>query len=549
MKPTLYLLIAALLAALPAWAQWPTSPDERLVVSSGLRSEIVSDGANGAFVVIKCSGGGYLSDCYVQRIDQDGYLQYPVPLHLDCGTGEVVFDFHVVTDGEGGAIIGVMEDCYQGGEWYGRLSVYHLDANGDTIYWNVSSNASGRIAEQEYFVMKADSMGGAYMAYGDISDCRIQRFGPQGERLMGDEGTPFYPEGIAYPAPYDLTMDADRIASYISCRGDTLRGYKFLPDGTALWGSSGVIIPDLGYFTQMALDGTGGFVEIYRKYMGGINPYRLYANRIDSQGTAIWGPGGIFLAEINWYKDIQCHYPYAYIGWTPDTLNYGPSKLQKLDYQGNIQWPEPKDIFSTTGFQGEVVMADANGTGLLFFTRQSLTGLPPYRLYAQKMDYDGIRLWPEEGVQINANQSVFYLRLDSNGSGGGIYTWMEIDPTYGQLICAALVNTWGELGVVGIFPQNNPKPLPQQFITLFPNPVNSQSKLQLPAAISPGEYFQIRLCNVQGQVVFSMGRRHDGPIIPMGTIWPGWPDLPSSIYWLNVQTARESWYARFIYLK
>ncbi|HEX7343413.1 MAG TPA: hypothetical protein VF398_04055, partial [bacterium] len=281
MKPTPYLLLVALcacttlwLTALPAWAQWPTSPEERLVVSSGLRSEIVSDGTGGAFVVIKASGGGYQSSCYVQKIDQNGYLQYPVPLHLDCGYGEVVFDFHVVTDGEGGAIIGVMEDCYQGGEWFGRLSVYHLDANGDTIYWNISSNASGRIPEQEYFVMAADSAGGAYLAYFDYGDFIIQRIGSQGELLFGNDGILFN-VGTAYPLPYDLTMQANLGACYITCRGDTLRAYEFLPDGTALWGSSGVIIPDLGYFSQMAVDGNGGFVEIYRKYMGGVNPYRL----------------------------------------------------------------------------------------------------------------------------------------------------------------------------------------------------------------------------------------------------------------------------------
>lgn len=56
---------------------------------------------------------------------------------------------------------------------------------------------------------------------------------------------------------------------------------------------------------------------------------------------------------------------------------------------------------------------------------------------------------------------------------------MEIDPTYGQRICAAMVNAEGQMGIVLGMDENQKPSLPYR-VTLhpaFPNPFNSTAVL------------------------------------------------------------------------
>jgi hypothetical protein len=389
-----FLAALLILLPLPSPAQWPTSPDERLILGYGFETESVSDGNGGAFVAFMTNLAWPQNYCFFQRVDREGYPQFAAPIYLYSGLGSLVFDFHAVTDGQGGAIIGILELCGEDPNWYGRLSLFRYNHESEIVYWNLPVNASGAVPEYDYFYLAPDSAGGVYVGYVGYGDFRIQHIGPLGERLWGDDGIDLEVNGPAWPEPADLTLGADGNHCFATLRGDTLYAFKFTPEGDAVWGD-GIMIPDLSHDTELAPDGTGGFVEIYKKYVG---PYQndLIASRIDSEGNAAWGNEGIYIGNLNFDKTVVCHYPYIYIMWDRFGLP-GIAQLEKLDYQGNRIWPESLTLFSATLSQGDLHMVDTGTSGLIFFCSQNNPGTTT-RLIAQKYSYEGERLWDEDGV-------------------------------------------------------------------------------------------------------------------------------------------------------
>jgi hypothetical protein len=534
MRTGYLLLFITLLLWIPlfASAQWPTSPDERLYIGNGIVTAIASDGDGGAFIAYVHSYGNE-SNCYFQRVDREGFPQYSSPIHLDSGVGLMVFDFDVVTDGLGGAIFGVLELCYEEPNWYGRLSLFRYDHEGQNVYWNITVNAGGVVPEYDYFFLEADSVGGAYIGYIGMGTTRIQHFGPNGERLWGDEGIHIDPHGMAWPEPSDFTIGVDRNNCFATLRGDTLYAYKFTPEGEAVWGE-GIMIPDLGNDPVLSSDGTGGFVELYREYVN--YHHELIASRIDSDGNATWGNEGVYIGDILFGKAVLCHYPYTYVLWQRDGWSNN-AQLEKLDYQGNRIWPESLSLFSEVESQGDLHMLDTGSSGLVFFGSQSHPGTESW-MVTQKYSYDGEKLWDDDGVFLSSRGLAgLSLDLTTNHAEGGIYSWYEVDPLYGAIICAAMVNAYGELGIVGIRPDPEPVPLHAscRLYPCFPNPFNASTTIRF--ALTMASEVKLGIYNLLGRQVAMLeeGFRNPGSY----TTSFNQNDMAAGMYFIRLSTPQS----------
>ncbi len=113
--------------AFSAQAQWPTSPEQQLIVNAGgWENTIVSEGAGGAFVLI--------SGCLLQKLDSYGYAFYSDPLYLPPIGQFPSPDHAAVTDGEGGIIFANAADDTSGGIWTETLNLFHFAGDGAEIF-------------------------------------------------------------------------------------------------------------------------------------------------------------------------------------------------------------------------------------------------------------------------------------------------------------------------------------------------------------------------------------------------------------------------------
>jgi len=534
MKPTPYLLLAALLAALLAQAQWPTSPDQRLYVASAASQLLVSDGDGGAFILLNG-----LSMYGLQKLDREGYPVFPSPLNLDIGWGEQTTIYRFIPDGQGGAIAAVRYErqIYDST----RVGLFRFDHDGNVIYWNVAPVQPVFWNNYGDYNIAPDGSGGVYVVMGvAVDNARVQHLGPSGERLWGDEGI-FLDIGAAPNNEHCFALSADEEGCYGCAIGaEYLRyAFKFSSDGDPLWGLPGMLLPGYGSWMEVAPDGYGGMVGAYRGYDG---LFHLYAYRLNSAGQWVWTPGGVDLGEMYFQLDLVSKPPFTYVCWDSAREENTQSKLCKLDSNGVPVWPENITILS--GFEGKMV--DADNTGLLFM------GLNDTGLYcADKYSYMGERLWENDMV---LNTPIFeaagYHTFAGDGSGGGLYAWSELDASWWFRTCAAMVNRDGQMGVVLAIAENPQLNAPQKDEpSVHPNPANSQSILTLPASVPPNVTMELRLMDILGRTIYRQNAKTErrtlaifeasNPILP----------LTSGVYLLQIRCGGNTWSKKIVYLR
>ncbi|MBU0519963.1 T9SS type A sorting domain-containing protein [bacterium] len=542
-----------ILIPLVLYAQWPTNPNDRLYISSGIDNAIISDGNGGAFVAFATNGTGGTSQCYLQKLDFQGYAQFPTPILLDVGYGVTLLDFELLPDGEGGAIIVVTEEIATSSNV--KMGLFHYDSNGNNIYYNLLPDTVGYICFGSVEIAAAsDHAGGVYLMYAhcdslwqNMQNC-LQHIGPTGERLWGDTGIIL---DIGFPtlANPDYSLGSDSNFCYATARGDTTHAFKFSFAGDALWGSEGILIRDLGNYTEPELtpDGTGGFVESYHIHSGLGDSLRL--RRMDQFGNWVWGDEGFCLSDLYWQRSVLCRYPDIFVCWQSGVFPF-QAKLQNINYQGIPQWLEDRYVFSSQESQSEIMMQDADGTGLLFSCRQSI---PPdhSNFIAQKFNYSGEKLWDENDVTFANGEGIFLynLKLFSNDFGGALFSWYDIHPSYGQLVCAAMVNVDGELGVVGIQTGSEIVIPAESNIVIYPNPANSQAKLIFPESLLRYKSIQVRLSDILGRTISTEQIDPKKEVVPLSTLVGDLSRLTSNLYILEMTAENEHLVTKFVFLK
>jgi len=177
--------------------------------------------------------------------------------------------------------------------------------------------------------------------------------------------------------------------------GSTLFIIKINSEGNFPWGADGVLIHREGYqdnSLSLAGDGAGGAVVIWEElqYQPGITE-RIFAQRINSEGSLSWGQDGTLLYTTG------------------------------------------EDVY----IEGAQVTGDGSGGAIIAwhqYPRGRIEGETPKALLqdicVQRVDADGNVLWQQNGVPLGitkgGGQSPHGLALVSDGSGGAIITWEDL---------------------------------------------------------------------------------------------------------------------------
>jgi hypothetical protein len=241
------------------------------------------------------------------------------------------------------------------------------------------------------------------------------------------------------------------IIAYIDDNGN-MSVLKIDTEGNLPWGEDGVSL-NLGdsYLSDIASDNLGGIIVV-RYGVGNIS-----AQKVDSGGNILWQTGGVEVCGIRGgaarvVSDGSGGAIIAYEYSTP----CGDSKqgncdcdiyAQRIDAEGNILWgPDGVPVCVEPLYQySPGIVDDGAGGAIVFFVNQfSIGNYTSLAIYAQRIDADGHKLWPED-VQVWEGT---YLSAISDGSGGAISVWYsdEEGEARVQRLDAAGRELWGPEG-------------------------------------------------------------------------------------------------------
>ncbi len=458
---------------------WSNSPYENTPVCTAQNNQelpcLASDGFGGAVIAWQdYRGGNY--DIYAQRLDSIGTRQWKVDGIGICTAAGDQKNVQVVSDGSGGAII-VWQDKRDGSDY----DIYAQRVNGaGQIIWTAGGAAICTAAgDQENPRLIADGSGGTIIAWQDKRsgsdwDIYARRIGANGASQWAANGT------AVCTASGD--QDQHRLASdgsggalitWRDGRGSKTAIYaqRISGSGSSQWNTDGIVVCEKSYHLhdpQVTALGSGHTVVtwvedyVYSSYYY-YRYYYIYAQKLDSSGSALWYPEGA-------YVTYQYHYAPSHLQIIPDggggvmvgwIAHYCSSqtsvKVKSLDSSGYYRWDRTLDW----GDNQHSIQIVSDGSGGVIVTwmddRYNRTSTD---IYAQRLDSSGMNQWTSYGgisVSTRGSQQSGLATI-SDDAGGIIATWYDGN-IYAQNVCSrggigdcvypvANINDWRFGGIV-----------------------------------------------------------------------------------------------------
>jgi hypothetical protein len=240
--------------------------------------------------------------------------------------------------------------------------------------------------------------------------------------------------------------------------------------GIVQWDSNGTVIcaeSGIQNMVVMIPDGAGGAILAWEDKRTDMN-YDIYAQRLNSSGTALWGAGGIPVVATDGDQQAPCIVSDgqggAIIAWN-DTRPGGASNIyaQRLDASGNPLWqidgvPVLKATVSSI-FDPAAMISDGSHGAIIGWDDARSTD-PQTDIYVQRLDAAGNCRWDTNGAEACLDPaSQAGTRLATDGAGGAIVCWTDWraqskpdgiygdDGIYAQHVDSAGVALWTKDGV------------------------------------------------------------------------------------------------------
>ena len=394
---------------------------------------VVSDGTGGAIIVWgdERDYGTNGLDIYAQRFDSAGSAQWPTGSpSLDgiaiCDATEDQRNFRMIADGNGGALI-AWEDERNEGVTQDDIYAIRIDSDG-TVHTGWAANGTlvcDTAGDQSSPVITDDGAGGAIIAW------------------VNDEAWPY--------DIYAQRVDTDGNLKW-PWGTPTTDGIQACTEGSSRT------------YPNIVADGSNGAIVAWQDSR---EPWGdIYAQRLDSQGTRLWGDSAAAVCQYSTGDSTQKCPQLAADGsggavfsWQ-DNRDFGTTGwdiyAQKLDAAGAMQWPVGSPVVggipisTATGDQTyqeayprcrQVVSDGAAGLIMAWQDGRSTDT----DIYAQRVDTSGATQWGNNGLGVcteSGNQE--RPCLDSDGSGGSVIGWSDArDSDGGADIFAQRVNNAG----------------------------------------------------------------------------------------------------------
>jgi hypothetical protein len=460
--------------------------------------QAAGDGSNGAIIVWRDSRNVFY-DIYAQRIDASGNPCWSLDGIAVCtATGNQNYP-KIVHDGSGGAIVAWFDGRGSDNDIYAQ----RIDPQGNTRWVEGGVAVCTASGDQMHPVITGDGSGGAIITWMDYR--------------AGD------------PDIYAQRVDAS---------------------GSIRWTANGIGICTVTGFSagqrypRIVSDGVGGVIITWEDHRSG-EP-RIYAQRADSAGAALWDVQGI---RVNTAESDQDRHESAVdngggviVAWRErfrglmDSLD-SDIYAQRIDTSGASLW-SPKGVPACTAPNRQeypFVIHDGADGAVIAWADTGATGY--WDIRAQRLDDSGASLWANDGVVVSDstkwdNWYEVHTVLAPDASGGSFVVWHDHRGGDSD-IYAALVEWYGSTVVTTL----SRIPSALRLLQNYPNPFNPCTRigfdLPRPAHVCLAVY------NVKGELVATLVDQ----LMPAGRNEVDWSaksnrgdPLASGIYFCRLET-------------
>jgi hypothetical protein len=368
---------------------FPWGPSAINLSPSGQNSipAVATDGAANSYVTWRDARGGQANlQLFVQKVSPAGAIQWTTNgvLVTNAGGVQQTGVLAVCGDESGGCYV-AWEDYRSGGVGTSDLYVQHFSSSG-TALWTANGiavcNAAGRQTGQ---AMDVDGAGGAIVAWMDYRgadiDLYVQRVDGSGTSLWTPNGEPLCTAASDQGA---ISMTADGSGGVFaawedyrtSANGADVYAQHLNSSGTALWAAGGSPV-SVGAGNQdqpkVALDGTGGLLVAWAADHIG-NTASVAAQRLDGTGSPLWLVNG--LKPMTATQNIGGG---SFVGVAPDGVGGAYVGVQailgRILPNGQSGWAPNYRVTSLSVLD---VLADEGGWAQIGYNRANADGLPGY---------------------------------------------------------------------------------------------------------------------------------------------------------------------------
>ena len=339
------------------------------------KPKIVPDGAGGVIITWVDNRSG-TRDIYAQKVDSGGNVAWgPNGKPVCAAVGEQDFP-NIASDGSGGAFIAWNDERSGFTEIYAQK----LDTSGNAVWTGDGVNVASNTCETSAGPgIVNDSTGGAIIAWYDrrVAQCDIygQRIDPTGNLLWTDGGKAICTTGNAWPPNGSgfLPLVPNGSGGAMTAWAVQVSSNRYVyaqnieAGGAAKWRTNGVAVstyPGDAENPRLDTDGAGGAIIAWHGTQGQ-GTTNAFAQRIDSNGAAVWAENGIDTGIGGYYEPwvVSDGAGGVYIA---GRNGYGRPCAQYLSSSGKPLWGPDSTIISDAAEAGEMyrglVMA-ADGTG------------------------------------------------------------------------------------------------------------------------------------------------------------------------------------------
>jgi hypothetical protein len=351
---------------------------------------ITSDGAGGAIIVWEDGRNGppvnNNFDIYAQRINAGGVVQWVADGVAICTSANQQGYQSILGDGAGGAII-LWSDYRSGSKW--DLYAQRINVNG-VVQWAANGVAVSTAAgEQLVPFLVSDGSGGAIIAWATTyengtadgtADIRAQRIIANGTISWTANGVAISTLTRGWSVG-GITSDGAGGAIIVWGEGSDTSGVsaqRVDSNGNILWTANGVAVATMFYqsSSRIVSDGSGGAIIVWMDLRQGTY-YDIYAQRLDSNGNALWTSNGIAVCTAPNYQ----YNPVLTAGATGEAI------IAWTDYRSgccNIYAQMVNNTFAglssslvtqKQGPTGNSTTYDGNGDGIPDITQSNVTSL------------------------------------------------------------------------------------------------------------------------------------------------------------------------------
>jgi hypothetical protein len=414
-------LLLLLFVVQVSFAEWPCRSDQNvpIAVAAGNQwnARLTTDGHHGAIVVWQDRRGGSIDKLYIQHVNNAGdALWQEGGIQLSSSDG-YQYNPDIFPDGEGGTFI-VWQDNRNVADY--DIYAQHVSADGQLLWGAVGVVVTSANGHQYNPKVVTDGNNGIVIVWQDKRggqyDIYAQRLNSTGSALWQENGIVVCNEAADQLEPKLISsVEGAVIVTWTDYQGETgfpdVYAQKLLSDGSKSWASAGVPVcnaTNAQYNVQIISDGATGAILCWQdRRFSSID--RIYAQRMDSAGSALWTSNGVQLSissGIQYYPRIASDGTGGAVVVWQDNRRGNDFDIfsQRINADGTLMWTSAgQAVVTATGHQynPQVVVDKAS----VLMSWQDKRNGSNYDIFVQRLNLNGQITWGNNGIPVVSSPS------------------------------------------------------------------------------------------------------------------------------------------------